>query len=125
MPRCQCHSQYLIPVPEALSNNPRIQEILWNFCRSKDEKKCLTLEENPHFYEKLPTSLESYGDRLKIDPTEDFRHANKFYVLADKPDFVYIMTDQVLWPFGNFWCPKNAIIFKGSDDFLLLPVSDV
>ena len=81
--------------------------------------ECLTLKMNPHFYAELPTLSgpepygEFFGDGVKIDPTEDFRHSNKFYVLTDRPDFVYIMTDQDLRPFGNFWCAKNAIIFKG------------
>ena len=110
-----------------LSNNPSIQEILWSFSRSSDEKirNRLTLVDNPHFYEELPTLPEAYGDDVKIDPTEDFRHARKFYVLTDKPEPVYIMTDQVLRCFGNFWCPQNAIIFKGLGIFLyLFPVSD-
>ena len=113
-------------MPEALSNCPSLQEILWNFCRSEDKKKRLTLKENPHFYANLPTSPESYGDSIKIDPTEDFQHANKLYVLADKPDFAYIMTDQDLRSFGNFWCAKNAIIFKGLGNLVCFsPVSDV
>ena len=106
-------------MPEALSNCPSLQEILWNFCRSQNEMECLTLKMNPHFYAELPTLSgpepygEFFGDGVKIDPTEDFQHSNKFYVLTDRPDFVYIMTDQDLRPFGNFWCAKNAIIFKG------------
>lgn len=104
-----------------LSNNPSIQEILWSFSRSSDEKirNRLTLVDNPHFYEELPTLPEAYGDDVKIDPTEDFRHARKFYVLTDKPEPVYIMTDQVLRCFGNFWCPQNAIIFKGLGIFFI------
>jgi hypothetical protein len=98
---------------EVLSDSPSLQEILWNFSHFKDKKKRLTLRENPHFYAKLPTSPEAYGGSVKIDPTENFRHANKFYVLTDKPELVYIMTGQVLQTFGNFWCPQNAIIFKG------------
>jgi hypothetical protein len=102
-------------VPELLSSNPSLQDILWNFSRFKDKKQRLTLRENPHFYAELPTSPEAYGASLKIDPTEDFRHANKFYVLADKSELVYIMTDQVLQSFCNFWCTKDTIIFKGSN----------
>jgi hypothetical protein len=108
-------------VPELLGSNPSLQEILWNFSRSKDEKQRLTLRENPHFYAELPTSPDAYGDSVRIDPTEDFRHANKFYVLTDKPELVYIMTDQVLRSFGNFWCPKNSIIFKGLGVLSTLP----
>ena len=96
-----------------LSDSPSLQEILWNFSRFKDKKQHLTLKQNPHFYAELPTSPEAYGDSVEINPTEDFRHADEFYILTDKPKLVYIMTDQVSQSFGNFWCPKNAIIFKG------------
>jgi hypothetical protein len=110
-------------VPEVLSDNPSLQEILWYFSRYTDQKPHLTLRENPHFYVELPTSPEEYGDSLRIDPTEDFQHANKFYVLIDKPDLVHISTDRISQYFGNFWCPKNAIIFKGSGVlFLYFPV---
>jgi hypothetical protein len=115
-------------MPEVLSDSPSLQEVLWNFCRFKDEKKRLSLQDNPHFYTELPTSPEAYGDSLKFDPTEDFRHANKFYVLTDRPELVRIMTDQDSRSFGNFWCPQNAVIFKGLRHFLLLfffPISDV
>ena len=106
----------IILVPEALSDSPSLREILWNFSRFKDEKQRLTLRENPYFYAVLPASPEAYGDSIKIDPTEDFRHADEFYVLTDNPpnpEPVYIVTDQVSRSFANFWCLKNAIIFKG------------
>ena len=113
-------SQNLIQLSEMLSISPSIQEILWNFFCFEDMKKRLTLEDNPHFYAELPTSPEAYDDSVHIDPTEDFRHANKFYVLTDKPELVHIKTDQVSRFFGNFWCPQNAIIFKGLGFFFLL-----
>ena len=107
---------------EMLSDSSSLQEILWNFCRFKDGKERLTLRDNPHFYAELPMSPEVYDDSIKIDPTEDFRHADKFYVLTDKPELVHIMTDQELQSLGNFWCPKNTIIFKGSAFvFFVLP----
>jgi hypothetical protein len=110
-------------VPEVLSDSPSLQEILWNFTHFQDEKKRLTLTENPHFYAELPTSPEEYGDSLKIDPTEDFRHSHKFYVLTDNPELVHIMTNRVSQSFGNFWCPKNTIIFKGLGVlFLFIPL---
>ena len=86
---------------EMLSNHPNLQEVLWNFSCLKDKKR-LTLVENPHFYAELPASPEAYVDNVKIDPTEDFGHADKFYVLTDKPEPIHIMTDQVSWSFGNF-----------------------
>jgi hypothetical protein len=107
-------------VPEVLSDSPSLQEILWNFSYFKDEKQRLTLRRNPHFYTELPTSPEAYGDSIKIDPTEDFQHADEFYVLTDKPEPVYIMTDRVSRSFGNIWCPKIAVIFKGLSVFAVL-----
>jgi hypothetical protein len=100
-------------VTELLSKSPSLQEILWNFSRFKDKKQCLTLRDNPHFYAKLPISLDAYGPSLKIDPTEDFQHGNEFYVLTDRLEPLYIMTSQVSQSLGNFWHPNNAIIFKG------------
>lgn len=97
---------------EALSDSSNLQEVLWNFYLFKD-KRHLTLMDNPHFYTELPTSPEAYGGSLEIDPSDDFRHADKFYVLTDKPELVYIMTDQFSQSFGNFWRPQNAIVFKG------------
>jgi len=125
--RHRCRSQYLIPVPEMLSDNPSLQEILWNFSRIKEEKQRLSLRENPHFYTDFPTSPEAYLDGVEIEPTEDFRHADKFYILTDRPSLVCIMTDQDTKYFSNFWCPQNAIIFKGLGVLFrfLFPVSDV
>ena len=108
-----CHSRYLILVSVRLSNNPSLQEVLWKFCHFRDEKKRLTLRDNPHFYSELPTSPDAYGDNVKIDPTEDFRHADKFYVLTDHPELVHIVSDEVSQYFGNIWRPQNVIIFKG------------
>ena len=100
-------------MPEVLRDSPSLQEILWNFSRFRDEKYRLALRENPHFYEELPTSPEAYGNSVEIYPTEDFRRADNFYVLTDKPEPVHIVTDQVSQSFGDIWCPQNAIIFKG------------
>jgi hypothetical protein len=115
-------SQYLINVPVRLNRSPSIQEILWNFNCLEDEKQRLTLRDNPHFYAELPTSSEAYGDSVQIDPTEDFRNANEFYVLADKPELVHIKTGQVSQFFGNFWCPQSAIIFKGLVSYFYIPL---
>jgi len=95
-----------------VNENPTLAEILWNFSRFKDERR-LTLKQNPHFYSQLPMSLEAYGGGFRMEPTEDFRHADKFYVLTDRQGLTYIKTDQYTRYFGNFWCPGGAIIFKG------------
>ena len=121
-----CYSYCLIFISERLSNNPSLQEVLWKFCRFKDEKNRLTLRDNPHFYPELPTLPDKYDDSIKIDPTEDFRHADKFYVLTDNPELVYIMTNDVPQFFGKFWYPKSTIIFKGLCFlFLFFPVTYV
>ena len=105
--------QYLITVPELLSDSPSLQEILWNFYRFNDKKERLTLWDHPYFYAELSTSLQEYGDSLKIDPTEDFRHADKFHVLTVKPEFVYITIDRVSQSSGSLSCPRDAILLKG------------
>ena len=89
MPRTSCRSQHLILVPELLSDSSSIQEILRNL--------------NPHFYEDLPILRVAHWTG-KIDPTNGFRRANKFYVL----------TDQVSQSFGKVCCSKTFMIFKGS-----------
>ena len=89
-----------------------MKEILWNFSRLKGEKR-LSLKQNPHFYTHLPLSPEEYGGDFNMEPTEEFRHGNKFYVLNDREGLAYFQTDQYTQCFGNFWCPNGAIIFKG------------
>ena len=110
-----------------LSDSPSLQEIVWNFSRFKDEKQRLTLLDNPHFYCD-PISLEENGGSLRIDPTDDFRHTNKFYVLTattDKVEPLYIETDRGLQFFRSFWCLQNAVIFKGfASYFCFIPDSD-
>jgi hypothetical protein len=82
------------------------------------KKDRLTLKQNPHFYINLPTLLKAHGDKVKIDPTEDFRQADKFYVLTDRQEPVHIMIgNKVLHSFGNLWCYKNTIIFKGLGNY--------
>ena len=117
---------YLIFVPVTLSDTPSVQEILRDFSFFKGEKGHLTLKDNPHFYAELPTSLEAHGDIVKINPTEDFRRAVKFYVLTDKQEVVHIMTgSKILLSFGNLWRSQNTIILKGSGVFLgVSPDSD-
>ena len=97
---------------EALNDNPSLAEILWNFSRFKDEKR-LTLKQNPHFYTHLPMSPDAYGGRFEMEPTEDFRHADRIYVLTDRQGLAYFKSDQYTRCFGNFWCPNGDIIFKG------------
>ena len=110
---------YPILLPVYLGISPSLQEILWNLRHFvREDLKCLTLKDNPHFYVELPTLLKAHGDSVKIDPTEDFRHAGIYYVLTDKQEVVHIMTDnKILHSYGNLWRSENTIIFKGSGAF--------
>jgi len=116
-------------ISEVLSRSSSRSEILWNFSRLKNGRR-LTLKDNPHFYEKLPTSAEKYGGQFRAKPIETFHH-EKISVLTDNPLLtgrVFLETDKRKWAFGNVWVPKDAIIFKGSYHscipFLALP-SDI
>jgi len=91
-----------------------MNEILWNFSRFPDSKRRLTLGQNPHFYELLPTLPRKYGDKFRAEPIEDFLRG-KISVLTDnQAGRVYLETAEKTRAFGNVWVPKNAIIFKGS-----------
>jgi hypothetical protein len=90
------------------------KEIMWNFSRFRDGRR-LTLKDNPHFYEKLPTSAEKYEGRFRTDPVETFQQ-EKISVLTDDPRLtgrVFLETAKAKRAFGNVWVPKEAIIFKG------------
>ncbi len=98
----------------ALSQSSDLKEVLWNFSRSKNERCRLTLEDNPHFYEALPSSPEEYGPTFRRDPIKTFQH-ERISVLVDRKltGRVFLETDMTRRAFGNIWCPKHAIIFKG------------
>jgi len=103
------------PMPVMLSRSPDMTEIMWNFSRFKDGRR-LTLKDNPHFYERLPTSAEEYGSQFRTDPIQTFHH-DKISVLTDSPlatGRVFFETAQKAMAFVNVWVPKDAIIFKGS-----------
>jgi hypothetical protein len=92
-----------------------MKEIMWNFSLFKGERR-LTLEDNPYFYEKLPTSAEKYDGQFRADPIQTFHH-DKISVLIDNPGLtgrVILETAKNTWFFGNVWVPNEAIIFKGS-----------
>jgi hypothetical protein len=105
------------PMPEVLSRRSNTSEILWNFSRFEGGR-CLTLKDNPHFYEMLPTSAKEYDGRFRMDPIETFQvHHDKISVLTDNPHLtgrVFLETAKEKRAFGNAWVPKDAIIFKGS-----------
>jgi hypothetical protein len=92
---------------------------MWNFSRFKDERR-LTLKDNPHFYENLPTSAEKYEGQFRTEPVVTFRR-EKISVLTDNPRLtgrLFLETaKEKKRAFGNVWVPKEAIIFKGSYPF--------
>ncbi|KAI0283565.1 hypothetical protein BC826DRAFT_1059331 [Russula brevipes] len=104
-----------VVVRQMLSRSSSVQEVLWNFSRLKGDKR-LTLGQNPHFYVDLPTSQEAYQGGFKTDPVEDFRHADKYYVLFDRPGWVFLKFGKKTRAFGNIWTTgrDSVIIFKGS-----------
>ena len=76
----------------------------------------MTLKQNPHFYEVLPTSPDEYDGRFRRDPIETF-DLKKISVLTDDSGltgWVFLETPKETRIFGNVWVPKRAIIFKGS-----------
>jgi hypothetical protein len=98
-----------------LSKTSGLEEVLWNFSHLRDERR-LTLEQNPHFYELLPTSPEEYGGEFRRDPIETFDH-DKISVLTDRfgsGGRVFLEVDKERRAFGNVWVPKHAMVFKGS-----------
>lgn len=63
---------------EVVRESSVMNEILWNFSRFQPEdKNRLSLKDNPHFYEMLPTSSEIYDGKLRIDPIIDTFHHDK------------------------------------------------
>jgi hypothetical protein len=101
--------------PEVLSKNSRLEDVLWNFSHFRGEKR-LTLKQNPHFYEMLPTLPDEYEGTFRRDPIKTFDH-EKICVLTDKSGLtgrVFLETAKETRAFGNVWVPKHAIIFKGS-----------
>ncbi|KAH9985679.1 hypothetical protein BJV77DRAFT_97427 [Russula vinacea] len=76
----------------------------------------LTLRQNPHFYQMLPTLPEAYGGDFRMEPIETFQHG-RVSVLIDNPNNagrVFLETERETRAFGNVWVPNEAIVFKGS-----------
>ena len=107
---------YLICVPEVLSNGPRLPEIIWNFSRFEG-RACITLEQNPHFYSSHPTDEGTHLPRFHFSPVEDsgqpWRHHRTIYVLVDRPGRVFLETKLITRSFGNVWMMNNFLILKG------------
>ncbi|KAI9448755.1 hypothetical protein BJY52DRAFT_1216206 [Lactarius psammicola] len=98
-------------VEQMLGKETRLEEILWNFSRLKDNQR-ITLKQNPRFYEGLPRSAREYSVDFTNEPIESFWDATEIWVLTDERSRVFLETDKGKRAFGNFWVPDEAIIFK-------------
>ena len=100
-----------------LTNDPNLQEILWNFCRFPPEsKKRVTLAENPHFYchHHFPIrSLNAYKDGFTTDPMDYYQNVDVISVLTNKPGRVFLECGKKSRAFDNVWETNGFYIFKG------------
>jgi hypothetical protein len=112
-------------MPEVLSHESNLPEVLWNFSRLKGKGR-LTLKQNPHFY-KFPDFPTRYHGELKVDPIKDFQHAigpdTRIWVILDRPGRIFLETPHHRRAFGNVWhvLDNDAIIFKGPSMILPSP----
>jgi len=91
------------------TGNPVVPEILWNFSHFEGEKR-LTLAQNPHFYEDLPTSPGAYGGRFSSRPTE--RYEGTIYVLTNNSGRVFLEFGSRPRAFDNTWTTNDALVFR-------------
>jgi len=104
----------LIRVPEELNNDSKLQEILWNFIRLKPTER-LTLSQNPHFYNNLPTPPNANWGEFDSKATEENWHTNHtqpIYVLTNTPCRVFLELGRNPRAFDNVWNTNQTLIFK-------------
>ena len=109
-------------MPETLSHTAGFEEVLWNFAHFEDERR-VTLQDNPHFYSELPTSLDAYTPQFKALPVDRFelKPNATIYVVADQRRRVFLETRYETRIFGNVFTLKDTMIFKGSSNVLSIP----
>jgi hypothetical protein len=86
-----------------------------------DEGRRLSLKQNPHFYEALSPSPQTYGGEFRKNPIQTFRYKS-VSVLVDNPEHagrVFLETAREVRAFGNAWETNDTIIFKGSWLFMI------
>ena len=115
-------------MPVVLDHHSGFSEVLWIFGCLRDDSKIrrLTLKQNPHFYPRLPTLPEAYGDNFRMEPIGIFQH-ERVSVLVDNPNRagqVFLETARETRAFGNVWVPNETIIFKGSCLLCCFSLSD-
>jgi hypothetical protein len=113
-------------MPVALDHHSGFSEVLWIFGCLTDETRRLTLKQNPHFYQTLPTLPEAYVGDFRIEPIKTFQH-ERVSILIDNPNDagqVFLETERETRAFGNIWVPNEAIVFKGSFFLCCFSLSD-
>jgi len=101
-------------VRQVLNNDSKLQEILWNFSRFDHERR-LTLSQNPHFYDHLPTSPNANWSEFDSQATEEnwpTNHTQPIYVLTNIPGRVFLELGPNPRAFDNVWNTNGALIFK-------------
>jgi len=101
-------------VPEELNNDSKLEEILWNFSRFDPERR-LTLSQNPHFYNDLPTSSKQNWKEFNATATQENWHAyhtEPICVLTNTPGRVYLELCRNPRAFDNVWNANGTLIFK-------------
>ena len=104
----------IIRLPEVLNNDSKLQEILWNFSRFDREGR-LTLSQNPHFYDRLPTSPSENWSEFDTKATEEnwpTNHTQPIYVLTNFPGRVFLELGPNPRAFDNVWNTNGTLIFK-------------
>ena len=111
----------LIRQSEMLSRTATLREVLWNFSRFEDHRR-ITLQQNPHFYVNLPTSVDAYRGHFRALPVEALRLKPNatFYIIADGPSRIFLEAGHESRIFGNVFLLKDAIIFKSLSHVPLL-----
>ncbi|KAI0290302.1 hypothetical protein BC826DRAFT_1106538 [Russula brevipes] len=83
-----------IVVRQVLNRTADLDMVLWNFSRFKDDRR-ITLQENPHFYLDLPTSVDAYTGEFNAFPVQNIQLTSNatIYVLVDQPSSQWTCED--------------------------------
>ena len=103
-------------MPEVLRNDTKLQEVLWNFIRF-DPNRRLTLSQNPHFYNHLPTPSSAKWGELDTRATEENWHTHDtqpICVLTNNPGRVFLELGPNPRAYDNVWDMNDTFIFKGA-----------
>jgi len=102
-------------VPEVLNDDSKLQEILWNFSRFPLESR-LTLSQNPHFYNPLPTPSNANWGEFNANATQENWHTNHtepICVLTNTSGRVFLELCRNPQAFDIVWNAANeTLIFK-------------